>query len=66
MCAAADLQVMRGFRQAQIPKERIRHVRIVVLAGVHKVRAAPASARKLMIERRDLHEIGSRSCDQVH
>ena len=39
--AAAHFQMVSRFGKAQIAKERVRHVRVIVLAGVHDLRAAP-------------------------
>src|SRR5450755_3256480 len=64
--AAAHFKMMGGLGKGEVGKERIGHVRVVVLSGVHDLRAAPVRAGKFMVERRDLHEIGSRGRDQVH
>ncbi len=62
---AADLEVEMRRGQAQVPEERIRHVRVVVLARVHDRRTAPRLARQRVVQGRDLHEVGSRGRDQV-
>ena len=63
--AAADFQVMVRLGQAQVPEERVRHVGVVVLAGMHDRRLAPGFGGKRVVERRDLHEVRARRGDQV-
>ena len=65
MAAAADLEVEVRRRQPEVAEERVRHVRVVVLAGVHDLRPAPGLAGERVVERRDLHEIRPRGGDQV-
>ena len=65
VATAADSKVDRRLRKLQIREERVGHVRVVVLAGMHDARAAPRLLRQGVIERRDLHEIGARSSDEV-
>jgi hypothetical protein len=63
--AAAYFQVVGRLGQAEVAEERVRHVRVVVLPGVHDARGAPALTRQLVVQRRDLHEIRTRGGDQV-
>ena len=62
---AADLEVEMRLRHREVAEERIGHVRIVVLAGVHDRRPAPGLLRQRMVQRRDLHEVRARRRDQV-
>ncbi len=66
VCAAPDLEVMRRLRQTQIPEERVRHICVVVLSGVHYVRCAPLFSCEGVIQRRDFHEVRTRRGDQVN
>jgi len=63
--AASDAQVEIGIRQTEIGEESIRHVGIVVLAGMHQHGFAPRRALQRVVNRRDLHEIRSRGRDQM-
>src|SRR5207244_9511171 len=63
--AAADLQMVGGLGQAQVLKERVGHIRVVMLAGVHDVSRAPVFTREGVIQRRHLHEVRARGGDQV-
>ena len=65
MRAAADFEVVRRFGQAQVPEEGVRHVRVVVLPGVHDGGLAPAFAGEGVVEGGHLHEIGAGRGDQV-
>src|SRR5882672_3039831 len=63
--AAADFQVMGRLRQAQVAEEGLRHVRVIVLAGVHDARGAPAFPGQCVVQGRHLHEVRARGGDQM-
>ncbi len=66
VAAAADLEIVVRRRQSEIGEERIRHVGVVVLAGMDDDRRGPVARRgERVIERRDLHEIRPRRRDEM-
>ena len=65
VAAAADFEMKMRLRQAQVAEERVRHVGVVVLAGVHDARRAPGSRCERVVERRDLHEVRARRGDEM-
>ena len=44
VATATDAEVIVRLRKAQVREKRVRHVRVVVLAGVNQQRLAPFSA----------------------
>jgi hypothetical protein len=65
MASGADAEMMVGLGELEIGKDRVRHVGIVMLAGVDQHRLEIRRGLERMPERRHLHEIGSRGGDQV-
>ena len=55
--AAAHPQVEMRLGQHEVPEEGVRHVEVVVLAGVHDDRLGPVRLLERVVERRDLHEV---------
>jgi hypothetical protein len=65
MATTTNTEVDVRFRQLKVIEKRIRHVCIVVLSRMDYSGDAPGLLRELMIERRDLHEVGSCCRNQV-
>jgi len=65
MAAGADAEVEIGIGQPQIAQEIVRHVGVVMLAGMDEDRREIAARLKRVPERRHLHEIGARRGDQM-
>ena len=61
----ADAEMMIRLRQRQIGEDRVRHVGIIMLAGVDQHRLEIRRGGERVPERRHLHEIGPRGGDQV-
>ena len=53
------------FRQHQVLEEGIRHVDVVMLAGVNDLRRGPIPLFEGVIKRGDLHEVGTRGSDEM-
>ena len=63
MRARADLEVVIGTGDAELPEEAVRHLRVVVLAGVDDDVADSGPARGGPRERGQFHEVGARAHD---
>ena len=61
--ARAHPEVVVGRGNPQVLEEEVRHVRVVVLTGVHDDVLEVATLGQLAIDRRELHEIGARPDD---
>jgi hypothetical protein len=59
MAAATHAKVMIRLRQCKLLKKNVRHVDIVMLPGVDNLGFSPVRCLEGVIERGDLHEIGS-------
>ena len=57
MRPGTDAEMQVGRRQSQLAPEYVRHLRVVMLAGMDQHRASPARRLQLMEDRRDFHEI---------
>jgi hypothetical protein len=58
--------MMIGRRQPEIGKDVVGHRRVIMLSGVDDRRRKVGRGGQRVPERRDLHEIGSGSGDQVN
>jgi hypothetical protein len=65
MTAGADAEMVIGLRQRQVREDRVRHVGIVMLAGVDQHRLEIGRSGQRVPERRHLHEIGPGRCDEM-
>ena len=65
MRPGTDAEMQIGRRQSQLAPEHVRHLRVVMLAGMDQHRASPARRLQLMKDRRDLHEIRPCRRDQM-
>ncbi len=61
--AGADFEVVLRMTDAEVLEERIGHVVIVVLAGVHDHMLDIRTPRQLPLQRRELHEVGTGADD---
>ena len=66
MCAAADPKMKVGRRDTQIRQYRIRHIAVVMLAGVHEYRLGPFACLQCVVQRRNFHEIRPRGGNEVY
>src|SRR3546814_11998492 len=66
MRAAADAEMMVRRRQAEVGKEAVRHVDVIVLSGMDQCRHAPVLPLKHVVERRNLHEVGQGPGEKVN
>ena len=66
MRAAANFEITVGFREFEITKERLGHIKVVVLSCMDYLWIAPRRSGQRVIKWRDFHEIRSGGCDQVH
>src|SRR3546814_13568948 len=66
MRAAADAEMMVRRRQAEVGKEAVRHVDVIVLSGMDQCRHAPVLPLQHVVERRNLHEVGPGRGDKVN
>src|SRR6185503_239467 len=58
------LEIVVGRLNAEIPEERVRHLGIVVLAGVHDDVLDPRAHGECAGERSEFHEVRSRADDR--
>ena len=65
MGAAPHGQMDGRIGQLQVPEERIRHIEVVVLAGMDNNRLCPGLAFQPVVERGYLHEVGPGHGDQM-
>jgi hypothetical protein len=65
MASGADAEMVIGLGQAQIGEYRVRHVDVVMLAGVDQHGLEIGSGGQRVPKRRDLHEVRARGGDQV-
>src|SRR3546814_5720688 len=52
--------------QAEVGKEAVRHVDVIVLSGMDQCRHAPVLPLQHVVERRNLHEVGPGRGDKVN
>jgi hypothetical protein len=65
MAARADSEMVVGLRQLQVGEEGVRHVHVVMLAGMDQHRLEARRRGERVPERRHLHEIRARGGDQM-
>ena len=65
MAAGTDSEMMVRLRKSEVREEGVRHVDVVMLAGVDEHRLEARRLDEGMPERRHLHEIRARRGDQV-
>lgn len=58
MGATADAELDMRRRESEIAQESLRHLLVVLLAGVNQGDAAPVFPSQGVEDRRDLHEVG--------
>ena len=63
MAARADAEVEIGIGEAEVLQDRLRHVGVVMLAGMDEHRGEVRRRGERVPERRHLHEIGARGGD---
>ena len=63
--AASDSEVRVRRRQGKLGKEDIRHVGVIMLAGMNQERMRPLGFLQCVPKRGDFHEIGPRRRDEM-
>src|SRR3546814_20761159 len=66
MRAAADAEMMVRRRQAEVGKEAVRHVDVIVLSGMDQCRHAPVLPLQHVVERRHIRDVGPGRGDKVN
>ena len=58
MCATSNPKLEIRVREAEIGEKRVRHIRVVVLTGMHQDRPTPTLVRESVIERGHIMKFG--------